>query len=152
MQQCYHQECDSKRGKHKGEFANYDFLAQTVQTVIDAVTDMAGATCYKSDRANRLKRYSEAEKGGSSWIKNTDKEKLENRTTEPAIKSRPTPEPILSVADLLDDAENEVGDDPGSPAPVKSAANGASSMGSLANTAIYITYFFKWIPSIFVMG
>ena len=36
--------------RHKGEFANYDFLAQTVQTVIDAVTDMAGATCYKSDR------------------------------------------------------------------------------------------------------
>ena len=33
-----------------------------------------------------------------------------------------------SVADLLDDAENEVGDDPGSPAPVKSAANGKNGV------------------------
>ena len=50
MAACYHRECDSKRLKHRGEFASYDFLCQTVQTVIDTVTDMAGGTCRHSSR------------------------------------------------------------------------------------------------------
>ena len=50
MADCYHRECDSKRMKHKGEFASYEFLCQTVQTVIDTVTDLAEAHCTKSDR------------------------------------------------------------------------------------------------------
>ena len=37
--------------RYKGEFADYSFLSQTVQTVIDTVTDMSGAVCRKSDRS-----------------------------------------------------------------------------------------------------
>ena len=50
MKRCYHRECDSKRNGHKGEFANYDFLVHTIQTVVDAVSEMAGAECPLSKR------------------------------------------------------------------------------------------------------
>ena len=50
MAKCYHRECDSKRRNNKAAFANYDFLAQTVQTVIDSVSDLTGAQCKKSAR------------------------------------------------------------------------------------------------------
>ena len=36
--------------RHGGHFANYDFFAKTVQTVVDTVTDMSGAVCTKSKR------------------------------------------------------------------------------------------------------
>jgi len=65
MKECYHRECDSKRLKHKGEFANYDFLAQTVQTVIDTVSDLTGAQCALSDRQSKIQRHSET--GSSDW-------------------------------------------------------------------------------------
>jgi len=67
MKECYHRECDSKRLKHKGEFASYDFLAQTVQTVIDTVSDMTGAQCDLSDRQPGLDRYSVDD--SSEWVK-----------------------------------------------------------------------------------
>ena len=50
MKDCYHRECDSKRRNHKAEFASYDFLAQTVQTVIDSVSDLTQAQCKDSAR------------------------------------------------------------------------------------------------------
>lgn len=67
MKDCYHRECDSKRMNHKAEFASYDFLAQTVQTVIDSVTDLTQAQCQESARQRKLSTYSHA--GSSDWTK-----------------------------------------------------------------------------------
>merc|ERR1719234_374640 len=50
-------ECDSKRRKFKGSFASYDFLAHTVQTVIDTVSELSGASCPASARQQRMKRF-----------------------------------------------------------------------------------------------
>ena len=58
MKRCYHRECDSKRNGHKGEFADYDFLVHTVQTVVDAVSEMAGAECPLSKRSDLYFVYS----------------------------------------------------------------------------------------------
>jgi len=65
MQSCYHRECDSKRRSFKGEFANYDFLAQTVQTVIDTVSELSNAVCEGSSRQQRMKRFAMVET--SKW-------------------------------------------------------------------------------------
>ena len=36
--------------RFKGVFADFNFLSKTVQTVIDTITDMAGAECPASIR------------------------------------------------------------------------------------------------------
>eukprot|EP00090_Calanus_glacialis_P006978 TRINITY_DN15459_c1_g1_i4.p1 TRINITY_DN15459_c1_g1~~TRINITY_DN15459_c1_g1_i4.p1 ORF type:complete len:598 (-),score=166.59 TRINITY_DN15459_c1_g1_i4:74-1867(-) len=75
MKDCYHRECDSKRRNHKAEFASYDFLAQTVQTVIDSVSDLTQAQCKDSARQQRLERYSD--KGSSDWTIESEEESVE---------------------------------------------------------------------------
>lgn len=67
MAKCYHRECDSKRRNNKAAFANYDFLAQTVQTVIDSVSDLTAAQCKKSARQRRLPSFSRD--ANSDWTK-----------------------------------------------------------------------------------
>jgi len=155
MKDCYHKACDSKRGRHGGHFANYDFFAKTVQTVVDAVTDMAGAVCTKSKRASELPRYSEQEED-SSW------DTLQINPVKPTNS-------VLSVLGLIDDEENSIEEDDVSlgrkegdfnsivPQPVTSAAQGTRGMMNsgvrhLANTAVYITHYFKWVPTLFISG
>ena len=43
-------ECDSARLKDRTEFASYEFLSVTTQTVIDSVTDLSKAQCSNSVR------------------------------------------------------------------------------------------------------
>ena len=50
MRGCYHRECDSARAGRPA-WADYTFLARTVQTVIDTVTELSGAECPKSPRS-----------------------------------------------------------------------------------------------------
>jgi len=57
MRGCYHRECDSARSGRPA-WADYTFLARTVQTVIDTVTELSGAECPKSPRAERLRKQS----------------------------------------------------------------------------------------------
>ena len=45
-------ECDSARLKDRTEFASYEFLSVTTQTVIDSVTDLSKATCANSIRSH----------------------------------------------------------------------------------------------------
>ena len=50
---CYHRECDSARvGETLNNDTNFDFLATTVQTLIDSVVELSGARCPLSDRQN----------------------------------------------------------------------------------------------------
>ena len=50
---CYHRECDSARvGETLNNETNFDFLATTVQTLIDSVVELSGARCPLSDRQN----------------------------------------------------------------------------------------------------
>merc|ERR1712150_10032 len=58
MTQCYHRDCDSARMKNVTQFASYEFLGVTTQTVIDSVTDLSKAQCSNSVRATKLKKYS----------------------------------------------------------------------------------------------
>ena len=54
MQKCYHRECDTARslGVMNGDVnIDYNFLAMTVQTVIDSVVSMSGAQCSLSSRS-----------------------------------------------------------------------------------------------------
>merc|ERR1719350_512641 len=76
MAKCYHRECDSKRRNHKGGFASYDFLAQTVQTVIDTVSDITRATCRASPRQKKMKSH--AEKSNSDWTIESETEDAED--------------------------------------------------------------------------
>jgi len=55
MKNCYHRDCDSFRLMGKTGFANYEFLSMTVQTIIDTVTELSGATCHASKRARKVK-------------------------------------------------------------------------------------------------
>lgn len=75
MRQCYHRECDSKRRKFKGSFASYDFLGQTVQTVIDTMSELSGASCPGSARQQRMKRFAMLDSDMRGW---TLKEHLAN--------------------------------------------------------------------------
>ena len=50
MTQCYHRDCDSARMKNVTQFASYEFLGVTTQTVIDSVTDLSKAQCSNSVR------------------------------------------------------------------------------------------------------
>ena len=50
MTQCYHRDCDSARMKNVTQFASYEFLGVTTQTVIDSVTDLTKAQCPNSVR------------------------------------------------------------------------------------------------------
>ena len=50
MTQCYHRDCDSARMKNVTQFASYEFLGVTTQTVIDSVTDLSKAQCANSVR------------------------------------------------------------------------------------------------------
>ena len=53
MAGCYHRECDSARvGETLNNETNFDFLATTVQTLIDSVVELSGAKCPLSDRQN----------------------------------------------------------------------------------------------------
>ncbi|XP_023335294.1 uncharacterized protein LOC111706611 [Eurytemora carolleeae] len=180
MQQCYHQQCDSKRGKFKGVFADFNFLSKTVQTVIDTITDMAGAECPASIRSQTMKRF--AKSSETSWEelnigdeerkgevggkeleeekemieeKEEKEEKEEEKGEEKTVPKDPfskTKDSLMSVTDLL---ENGVSDELNkddiysSPSSIKSSA---SRFGPLANTALYIAYSFRWVPSLFVMG
>ena len=48
---CYHRDCDSARVVDAlNNEENFDFLTTTVQTLIDSVVEMSGATCPLSDR------------------------------------------------------------------------------------------------------
>ena len=51
MKVCYHRGCDSARaGRALDNEENFDFLASTVQTLIDTVVELSGASCPLSDR------------------------------------------------------------------------------------------------------
>ena len=53
MKVCYHRGCDSARvGRTLDNEENFDFLSTTVQTLIDTVVDLSGATCPLSERQN----------------------------------------------------------------------------------------------------
>ena len=54
MKVCYHRDCDSARvGRTLDNEENFDFLSSTVQTLIDTVVELSGATCPLSDRLKK---------------------------------------------------------------------------------------------------
>ena len=54
MKVCYHRDCDSARvGRTLDNEVNFDFLSSTVQTLIDTVVELSGATCPLSDRLKK---------------------------------------------------------------------------------------------------
>ena len=56
MKVCYHRGCDSARvGRTLDNEENFHFLSTTVQTLIDTVVELSGATCPLSDRL-RMKK------------------------------------------------------------------------------------------------
>ena len=56
MKVCYHRGCDSARvGRALDNEVNFDFLSSTVQTLIDTVVELSGATCPLSDRLKKKK-------------------------------------------------------------------------------------------------
>ena len=55
MSHCYHRDCDSVRTQKKTQFASYDFLSMTSQTVIDSIINLSNAQCSASTRAEKLR-------------------------------------------------------------------------------------------------
>ena len=56
MKVCYHRGCDSARmGRTLDNEDNFDFLSTTVQTLIDTVVELSGASCPLSQRLNMKK-------------------------------------------------------------------------------------------------
>ena len=56
MKVCYHRGCDSARvGRSLDNEENFDFLSSTVQTLIDTVVELSGATCPLSQRLKMKK-------------------------------------------------------------------------------------------------
>ena len=56
MKVCYHRGCDSARvGRTLDNEENFDFLSTTVQTLIDTVVDLSGASCPLSQRLKMKK-------------------------------------------------------------------------------------------------
>jgi len=152
MRQCYHRECDSKRRKFKGSFASYDFLAQTVQTVIDTVSELSGASCPGSKRQQRMKRF--APRDTAKW---TLKEHLQNgssveaffesetHVTSDEAPLAPTTERTridAVVGTELVEVEEEV---QGSPSSSTSLTSSASTVFS---SPLYLLYYIPWLPSL----
>jgi len=148
MRQCYHRECDSKRRKFKGSFASYDFLAQTVQTVIDTVSELSGASCPASARQQRMKRF--ALRDTDKW---TLKEHLQNGSDVDAFfedelqttlseAAASTEIPHTTAEAMPDEEEEEM---------VSEAASGAtttftSSASMVLSSPLYLLYSIPWIP------
>jgi len=149
MRQCYHRECDSKRRKFKGSFASYDFLAQTVQTVIDTVSDLSRASCPASARQQRMKRFAlqETEK----W---TLKEHLQNGSEVDAFfeneqqttlsEANAFTEITLAVTTteaMLEEEEEELVLETSS-----SSTTFTSSASTVLSSPLYLLYSIPWIP------
>lgn len=147
MRQCYHRECDSKRRKFKGSFASYDFLAQTVQTVIDTVSELSGASCPGSSRQQRMKRFSPRDT--EKWIL---KEHLQNGSNvdaffenEPQTTTSETFTEITHTATtteaMLEEEEEEL---------VLETSDSSTTFTSSASMALssplYLLYSIPWIP------
>jgi len=118
MKRCYHRECDSVRRNNKALFANYDFLAQTVQTVIDTVSDITKANCAASPRQKQMKSHSE--KSSSDWTIETEEESeeeasvvhIENIDDDKENKSKVIPiERDNEVYEVIDKYDTNVNDD-----------------------------------------
>jgi hypothetical protein len=120
MRNCYHRECDSKRGKFKGAFANYDFLAHTVQTVTDTVSELAGASCPASPRQQRL--------GGPAG--------------QAAVPWDTHTEIIYRVA------TEYITEGPEADEATELSSSSTSSSPSLATTSpLYLAYSLSWLPA-----
>jgi len=145
MRECYHRECDSKRRNHKSEFASYDFLAQTVQTVIDAVSDLTRAQCSASPRQKKLQSHSD--KGSSDWTIETETESVEEASVVHIenideagdgddtnnVISIPMDNDVYEVVDKYDPAVNNV------------VPSCGSLFGTIAGHICSVYFMFYWI-------
>jgi len=136
MQECYHRQCDSKRKKFQGTFASYDFLAQTVQTVIDSVSELSKAVCPGSTRQQRMKRFATEE--SNKWER---KEHIEYVTELVYTYPETTPTEDTATETVMLVKNHTVVEE------VKSSG-AASTTHLAASSPFYLVCSLPWLPTL----
>ena len=100
MRACYHRQCDTARPGTPA-WADYSFLARTVQTVIDSVADLSRAACPASPHLAGLQHMAPGEEAG--W----QQEAADVTTLQPEQEDTSSEVQVESIEDDIESEQRE---------------------------------------------